>query len=141
MIFKHDHVVLNRDPTLPDQLTCQMPSIMYKAAWAYLTFSATYPVLSANVPGMDYFIRRTAEIRGAVSVDARFISDRLSFENADVCTPLQDIRLAYDDFLMECTKGERYLSSFRNVQELLKTMCGHRADGRGVYKGVTVLMH
>jgi len=112
---------------------------MYKVAWAYLTFSHDYPVLSADVPGMDYFIRRTAEIRGAVSVDARFISDKLSFEDVGITTMLGDLRAAYEDFLLECTKRERYLSSFRNVQELLKTMCGKRPDAHGAYSGLCIL--
>ncbi len=138
LIFKHDRVVLHRDPTLYKQLASQMPSIMYKAAWAYLTFSDAYPVLEAGVPGMDYFNRRTAEIRGAVSVDARFIAEKLSLDEAGVAV-LGDIRAAYEDFLTECNRRERGLSSFRHVQQLLRTMCGRTPDAEGVYFGVSIV--
>lgn len=138
LIFKHDHVIVNRDPTLPEQLAAQMPQIMYRASWAYLTFSHRYPVLGANVPGMDYFNRRTAEIRGAVSVDARFIAEKLDTGLTDEVTPVGDVRAAYEDYLLECSRRERALSSFRHVQQLLRNMCGRTPDAGGMYANLRV---
>lgn len=121
LIFKHEHVVEDRDPTLPAQLDAQLPSIMFKAAWTYRCFARSYPKLSPEVPGMDYFINKMAEIRGAVSVDARFIAEVLTVDSS-TSTSVAQLKEVYEGYKAECTSKEKSLSSWKHVKELLKSL-------------------
>lgn len=137
LIFKFDCVVHDRDSTLPQQLAAQMPAIMYRAAWTYLTFSSQYPVLNSNVPGMAYFDRQMAAIKGAVSVDARFVVQCLEVEPGAVLL-MEDLRCAYDEFLAGCTRQEKWLSSFNHVQSILRTD-GRSLNAANEYEGIRLV--
>lgn len=70
---------------------------------------------------MTYFNGRSAEVRSAVSVDARFIAEALSIDT-DHVTPVDQLRNAYETFKHDCNLRERAKGSWNTVIEMLKNI-------------------